>query len=177
MAKQTYRKPIRKSVNGDPFGELEKRAEPEKPIDSGHITEEASLDTYLDIAENEQQLPSLERDAEIEELKEKLQRAKLERDEFRMKVKELTELSEKDSGIPAPVPENNGLKERIKLLEEENSELKKTVSMLGAENARLSRVAEDAQRAADRMLHTYTKPGYMNGSGVRKLRNGYQDWV
>jgi len=180
MARKTYRKPPKQVRENNAFAidaDIPKREVDTPPSDSGHITESASLDSYLDIAEKENSLQEFEKDAEIDELKRQLEESVVERDILRSRVEKLEATSKKQDETLHSGISNQELERRIETLETENTKLHEMVLRLEGENGRLKTSLGGAQAAVDGMLHSYTKPGYHVGSGVKVLKDGYQDWV
>jgi len=180
MARRTYRKPLKPVQENNSFAIDADDPKPEvdtTPTDSEHITDSASLDSYLDIAEKENSLPTFEKDAEIDELKRQLAEAVTERDSLRSRIENLENISKEQERTASVVASNPELERNVETLKMENERLHDAISSLENENGTLRASLREAQSAADRMLHSYTKPGYHAGSGVRALKNGYQDWV
>lgn len=180
MARKTYRKPLKPVQENNSFAidADEPKLEPNtNPTDSEHITDSASLDSYLDIAERENSLPTFEKDAEIDELKRQLSEVVTERDELRHRIAKLeNEIKEHNDTTPAGMS-NVELERQIESLKGENERLRGSVSNLEKENRTLLSSLRVAQVASTRMLHSYAKPGYNVGSGVRTLKNGCQEWI
>ena len=180
IMRKTYRKPLKPVRENNSFAvdaDVPEREVVTAPADSEHITDSDTLDSYLDVAEKEKSLSMFEKDAEIDELKRKLSEAIMERDMLRTRIGKLESVSMEQDCIPPVESPNPELERRIDSLKSENARLRDTVSILENENAGLRASLKEAQAGVDRMLHSYTKPGYSAGSGVRALKNGYQDWV
>lgn len=148
----------------------------ENPPDSQHITTETNLDSYLKVAEKEDNLSVMEKDAEISDLKNQVEMLRNEKNNLLDKISKLLEeiesLKKPESSVDTSV-----FKEEILSLRRQRDNLMMRNSELELEVLKNIEIAKNTQKSIDTNLHTYTHPGYSGKSGYATLKNGYSDWL
>lgn len=150
--------------------------------------EEMSLDDYMDLADKDNILNTINSETDIEKYISEIEELKNELHKYKVENLNLRNELERFNCNTNNVTINTENGEKIKKLEEENDDLILRNSELEYENARLNQTIKIFQEEKDNKLHTHTPNGYTPNNQVnkinplirptyRKLNNGYEDWI